>query len=241
MDSRLRQDILDVEEWVQRQQAKRDLLESQLAQKRRQLEEKESRDEDLRKARWVLTEVVKRTQLRFKGYVETLVTKCINTVFDRDFEFVLNYEIKANKTYIQPLVKEGGNEPQVPKEEMGVGILDLLSFALRVVLWSLERPRSRAVFILDEPMRDLGKGKLLDRAGDVLRELSQRLGFQLIVITHEPQLSRIADRTFRIEHDGKHSYLVDDGGGGEEKKRKEEVEKRVVRKRKRRIPTKKKS
>jgi len=203
-------EIDDVREWIQVQETKREILEKSLEESRKKFSTSESYLYNLKNARWVLSEVIRQTQLQFKGYVESLVTKCINTVFDRDFEFILEYEIKANKTYIKPMVREGDTEPQVPKEEMGVGILDLLSFALRVVLWSLERPRSRPVFVLDEPMRDLGKGKLLDRAGDVLKELSQRLKLQLILITHEPQLCRIADRVFEIEHNGKRSYLGSD-------------------------------
>jgi len=206
--NRFKDDINDIGNWITEQETKERLLKNQLSGKHASLEVKETYLENLRNARWVITEVVKSTQLQFKNYVETLVTKCISSIFDRDFEFVLDYEIKANKTYIQPLIKEGDNELQIPKEDMGVSILNMLSFALRVVLWSLERPRSRAVFILDEPMRDMGKGKELDRAGDVLRELSQRLKFQLIIITHESQLGRIADRVFEIGHNGEHSFLV---------------------------------
>ena len=202
-------DIQDIGNWITEQETKERLLKDQLKEWQVKLEDKEIYLENLRNARWVITEVVKRTQLQFKGYVESLVTKCISTIFDRDFEFVLNYEIKANKTYIQPLIKEGDNELQIPKEDMGVSILNMLSFALRVVLWSLERPRSRAMFVLDEPMRDMGKGKELNRAGDVLRELSQRLKFQLIIITHEQALSRIADKVFEIGHNGEYSYLVE--------------------------------
>ena len=224
--SNYKSEIEDVREWIQVQETKKELLEKSLEESRGKFSKSESHLEDLKNARWVLSEVARQTQLQFKGYVESLVTKCINTVFDRDFEFILEYEIKANKTYIKPMVREGDTEPQVPKEEMGVGILDLLSFALRVVLWSLERPKSRPVFILDEPMRDLGKGKLLDRAGDILKELSQRLKLQLILITHEPQLCRIADRVFEIDHDGKGSYLVNQIKEEKSRKRKRKVVKK---------------
>ena len=76
----------------------------------------------------------------------------IRSVFDRPFRFVLNFERKHNKLAIQPVVMEGENE-YVPKEDMGGGVLDIIGFALRVVLWSLEKPRSRNVMIVNRKQR----------------------------------------------------------------------------------------
>lgn len=196
--------------------AEKGILERQLSDTRSIIDKRELEGERLILARSVLTEAIKRTQLQFKVFVEGLVTKAINSVYDRELSFLLNYDIKNNKPYIEPLVKDGaGGEPQTPKDDMGAGILDLISFAFRVVLWSLQRPRTRGVFWLDEPMRDIGKGKLLGRAGDMLREISRSLGFQLIIITHEPELSRIADRAWQVTHDGIESSVTLLRGGGE--------------------------
>jgi len=155
--------------------------------------------ENLVKARWILTEVAKETQIRFKEKVESLTTMAIQSVFDRPFRFVLEFERKRNKLECRPIVMEGDVE-YVPKDDMGGGIIDVISFALRVVLWSLQKPRSRNTLILDEPMKYVGKGDLLDRAGQMLREVSHSLGIQLILVTHEPQLADIADMAYMVEH-----------------------------------------
>ena len=169
------------------------------------------------KARWVLSEVARLTQERFKEKVESLATMAIRAVFDRPFDFVLEFERKRNKLECRPVVKEGDAE-YVPKDDMGGGIIDVLSFALRVVLWSMQRPRSRNTIILDEPMKYVGKGELLDRAGRMLREVSRGLGLQLILVTHEPQLIEIADRAYSVKHDGKRS-VVELVKGGKLKRR----------------------
>ena len=105
--------------------------------------------DDAIKARWVMTEVARITQEKFKDRIETLVTMAIQAVFDRPFYFIVNSTINRNKTECQLLVKEGIDaEPFVPKDEMGGGLLDVISLALRVVLWSMERPRSNNVFLL---------------------------------------------------------------------------------------------
>jgi len=159
------------------------------------------------KARWILTEVATITQKRFKEKVENLVTMAIRSVFDRPFQFVLEFERKRNKMECQPEIREvvnGRNRVFDPAEDMGGGIVDIISFALRVVLWSLEKPRSRNVIVLDEPMKNLGK--LVTLAGQILKEISHKLDFQLIVITHEDELIEIADRAYYITHDGNKSH-----------------------------------
>lgn len=159
------------------------------------------------KARWVLTEVATLTQKRFKEKVETLVTMAIKSVFDRPFQFFLEFERKRNKMECRPEIKElvnGKYRTFDPTEDMGGGIIDIISFALRIVLWNLEKPRSRNVIVLDEPMKNLGK--MVSLAGQVLREISHKLDFQLIIITHEDELIEIADRAYHITHDGNKSH-----------------------------------
>ena len=178
---------------------KREVLEGELRSKSVNLLTIQEKYANLVKARWILTEVVKETQIRFKAKVESLTTMAIQSVFDRPFKFVLEFERKRNKLECRPVVMEGESE-FVPKDDMGGGIIDVISFALRVVLWSLQQPRSRNTLILDEPMKYVGKGELLDRAGQMLREVSHSLGIQLILVTHEPQLADIADIAYMVEH-----------------------------------------
>ncbi|KKM00110.1 hypothetical protein LCGC14_1807670 [marine sediment metagenome] len=178
---------------------KKEVLESEIQSKRQHFNTLQQQYQNLIKARWILTEVAKETQIRFKAKVESLVTMAIQSVFDRPFKFVLEFERKRNKLECRPIVMEGDAE-YVPKDDLGGGIIDIISFALRVVLWSLQQPRSRNTLILDEPMKYVGKGELLDRAGQMLREVSHRLGIQLILVTHEPQLADIADIAYEVEH-----------------------------------------
>jgi ABC-type glutathione transport system ATPase component len=161
------------------------------------------------KARWVLTEVAQLTQTKFKAKVESLVTMAIQSVFDRPFQFHLEFERKRNKMECRPVVTEivDGQERiyEDPENDMGGGAMDIISFAFRIVLWSLERPPSRNVIILDEPMKNMGK--LITLGGQVLREISHKLGFQLVIITHEDELIDIADRSYQVLHDGNKSRV----------------------------------
>ena len=151
------------------------------------------------KARVILTQVGKLTQEKFKRRVESLVTLAIRSVFDREFDFILNFEEKNNQVTCTPMIYDGDKE-YIPKDDMGGGIIDVVSFALRIVLWSMESPRSRNIFILDEPFKNTGA--LISKAGEMLKHLSSELNFQVILISHDEELINICDRVWRISHDG---------------------------------------
>jgi DNA repair exonuclease SbcCD ATPase subunit len=199
--------IDELKRYYSRLEGQHTLLKQTQKEKRIELESITEEIEHNTKARWVLTEVAKLTQERFKKRVESLVTMAIRSVFDRPFDFSLIFSRERNRFVCTPIITEGDNE-YIPKDDMGGGIIDLISFAFRVVLWSLEQPRSRNIFILDEPMKFVGKGGLLMKAGQMIMEISHKLGFQVIMVTHEPELAAIADAAWLVEYKGGKSKIT---------------------------------
>jgi len=54
------------------------------------------------------------------------------------------------------------------------------------------------VMILDQPLSNLDQN-YLPKAGQLITELSEKLGIQFIMINHNPALAGIATQTFEIE------------------------------------------
>jgi DNA repair exonuclease SbcCD ATPase subunit len=154
--------------------------------------------EDLTTAKQVLSDAVRITQQQMSKYIESLVTLAIRSVFtDSDYKFVVDYKTrKDGRVEVSLLVKEGEQEPFHPEDEEGGGIVDIISFALRVVMWSIQAKRSRNVLILDEPFRFTGE--YTELAGKMLKEVSQKLGIQVVMITHSRELMGIADRVWEV-------------------------------------------
>lgn len=179
-------------------------LTESLTEKKDLIKEETVYRDNLVKAKWVVSEVAKLTQEKFKERVESLVTMAIQSVFERPYGFELIFEQKRNKMECRPVIYEIVNGRKVyyddPEEDVGGSLIDIISFALRIVLWSLEKPSSRNVIILDEPMKNMGR--LIGLGGRVLREVSQKLAFQLIIMTHEQELGEIADKIFSVSHNG---------------------------------------
>lgn len=200
--------INQIREKLNKRISERDLLRKQLKKKKRRISENKKRLKALILSQQVLSQAVTITQKTFEKLVESLTNRIIGSIWtDRKFKYKLDYKMKGRKTTAQPLIIEGKNKPQIPSEDMGISMLDPLSFGSRCVMKVLERPPSRNMMWLDEPLRNMGKGKELRRGAAMLREMSYGLNMQLIIITHEEDLARIGDRVFYVEHNGKHSIV----------------------------------
>jgi len=198
--------------FVEKKKAQEELLKAQLIEVSAEIEGKRILVADYTKARWLFSEAAKLTQEKIKGYLQETITMCIRSVYlSRPFNFLADFEFKRNKSECLLRVQDGEKEPYIPKTQMGGGTCDVISLGLRPAMWKLEEPRSTNTIFLDEPLKFLGKGELLMRAGSLLREISRRFNIQFIINTHEPELAEIGDRSWFITHDGTRSIVSQKG------------------------------
>lgn len=155
--------------------------------------------EDYIKAQKFYILVAKEMQKEAKEHIENIVTMAIQTVYDHPYRFKLLYEEKRGAISCTPLIVDGENEYQ-PKDSMGGGMLDIIGFALRITLWSMQNPRSDNVFFMDEPFRYTGK--LSAKAGLMLKRLAEKLKFQVLLVTHDDSLIDVCDKVWTIVHKG---------------------------------------
>lgn len=137
------------------------------------------------------------TQEQLQFHISGLVTLALRAVFEDDaYEFKVEFVQRRGKTECDlSFVRD--KEQIDPLAASGGGVVDVAAFALRAASWSMECPRSRPVLILDEPFRYLSTD-LLPKASLMLREISQRLGLQLIMVTHSEELTEDANKVFRV-------------------------------------------
>jgi len=173
----------------------------------KELTRMEEQTQDFVRAQGFFIELAEQTQRYFREQVESLATVAVRSVFDRPYSVKLLSEKRRGRMETEILILENGEEFQ-PKDEMGGSMMDLLSFVMRVILWSLQSPRSRNTFVLDEPMKFLGSGIRLQQAARMLNEISRSLQCQLIIVTHETEvLAALADTAYLIEHNGVESLV----------------------------------
>lgn len=135
----------------------------------------------------ILLKVAKETQAQLAYHLSSLVTSCLSTVFEEPYEFEITYVEKRGKTEVDFALIRDGVSLEDPILSVGGGVVDVVSFALRIACLCLATPAPRKVLILDEPFRFVSRD-LQAKVGLLLQELNEKLGIQFIIISHDKAL-----------------------------------------------------
>lgn len=153
----------------------------------------EDRD-NLEKAQVFLQKVAQDTQNQLRFHIKDIVQLCLDTIWPGEVVFDVLFEINRGKTEARLIFVVDGEEVD-PLDADGGGLVQVAAFALRVAVWTLGTTRNSIV--LDEPFVALSDN-LQPLAAEVIKELSDKLGLQFIMVTHRKELTGIADRIFEV-------------------------------------------
>ena len=148
----------------------------------------------LEEAQVFLQKVAQATQEQLRVHIKDIVQLCLDSVWPGEVEFDLIYEVKNGRTVAKLAFIIDGEEVD-PLDADGGGLVDIASFALRIAVWTLGNTRN--TIVLDEPMKHLSDN-LQPLAAEIIKELSEKLGLQIIMITHRKELTGIADKVFEV-------------------------------------------
>ena len=182
---------------LERQKGQRIQIESSINRIGKEIKES---GRDLRRheqAREVIREVGLKTQQQLQYHISDITSLALEAVFSDPYTLIAEFIQRRNKTECDLFFSRDGNKVD-PLSASGGGAVDVASFALRVASWSMQRPKSRSTLILDEPLRFLSADHQ-EQASVMIKELSQKLGIQFIIITHEPILASYADKVFETK------------------------------------------
>jgi DNA repair exonuclease SbcCD ATPase subunit len=133
--------------------------------------------------------------------VETIVTEGLQAVFERDdIEFAFEFALKRGQMTATPIIRTRSGKDVVETEATdarGGGVLDVAAFLLRCVMLVLIRPQPARVLILDETFKHLSRNHL-PNAGELVKRMSDRLGIQIILVSHKDEFAEVADRVFDV-------------------------------------------
>lgn len=153
------------------------------------------------KAKEVIREVGIRTQQQIQYHISDVTSLAMQAVFPDPYTLEVEFIQRRNKTECDIYFARNGNRVD-PLNASGGGVVDVASLALRVASWSLMSPRTRGTIIQDEPMRFVSTD-LQERAGEMVAEISKKLGLQFIMITHEESLTIHADKVYTVRRNKK--------------------------------------
>lgn len=138
-------------------------------------------------AQQIIQQIAAGVQASAHQQIASVVTKCLEAVFDDPYTFKIHFDQKRGKTEARLVFERDGIEINNPMKSLGGGVISVAAFALRLACLLLTKPQARKLLVLDEPFGQLSV-EYMDRLAVMLQRLSEEMGFQMIIVTHNQNL-----------------------------------------------------
>lgn len=175
---------------------RRELLREQLISAEIKFKTDSLHMENALKARAITQTVASATQSKIEFHISNLVSMALAAVFPDPYEFKLKYELRRGKTEADLIFIKRGNDTDDILNSGGGGVADIASLALRISAWSLKK--NRPTLLLDEPTKFLHSPIYQAKASLLLKELSEKIGLQIIMITDQKAMVEAADQSINM-------------------------------------------
>lgn len=192
--------------FIERKKGYMDSLHNQIENAKEQKEELNVSLQDHEEALTIIKQVGQKTQEKLQYHISDITSLAMEAVLDTPYKLSVQFVERRNKMECDLLFEDPDGQYVDPLTAAGGGVVDIASFALRNASWSMQTPKTRPTIILDEPLRFLDKSKH-EKASEMIKQLSEKLGIQFIIITHEEKLTEAADRVFNVIKKGKVSKV----------------------------------
>lgn len=166
------------------------------------------------RATLLLNSIGEERQLKAQQIIEELVTRGLQTIFDDTLSFHILQTVRGKTANVEFVVREtrkdGFHETPV-MEARGGGLAATIGFLLRIVVMLLKSKNTTEenILILDETFAHVSD-EYLPALGDFLREIVEKTGVQIIMVTHQPEFADYADKVYRFtKKDGKTQVTED--------------------------------
>ena len=186
------------------------ILKASKAKYEEQIASKQVSLEYILEAQELLQQTAQKTQSRLSFHISNFISSSLEAIWGKDaYTFSLEFIEKRNKTEVSMLLHTPEGDVSLDSLNNvrgGGGVLDIVAFGLRIALWSLQSQKQK-VMILDQPLSNLDQ-EHLPKAGELIKELSDKLGIQFIIINHNPALADIADNNIEVVKENNISKIL---------------------------------
>jgi len=156
----------------------------------------------LEKSGMVLNSIGEERQIRAQDTIEQLVTRGLQQIFDDSLSFHIVQTVKAKAASVEFVVRttlSGGGVVDTPvMDARGGGLAATIGFLLRVVILLLKNGQDKDnILILDETFAHVSE-EYLEGMGEFVRELVEKTGIQVLMVTHQPVFIDYADAAYKF-------------------------------------------
>ena len=134
----------------------------------------------------IVQAVSKSIQEQAHNQIASIVSQCLEIVFEEPYTFKILFEQKRNRTEARLIFERNGLEID-PMSAAGGGVVDVAAFALRLSCLMLFKPKLRRLLVLDEPFKFVSQ-EYKNNVREMLERLSEELQVQIIMVSHIQEL-----------------------------------------------------
>ena len=148
----------------------------------------------------LLSIVQKVSRDKIKNSFESIVGHAINYIYESDeYSFHLEFSRRGNLQELDMFVQNPDKPESLDllKCDAG-GTKNIVSLALRIVLMEVASPKIEGFIISDESFSNLSSAHV-ERASQFLKEISQKMGRQIIAISHQSKMLEAADKLIEVK------------------------------------------
>lgn len=189
MDEReMEQALGGLERSVRVREAENALLEKKEAEQRAALEEASGKLRVALEARDFLQRAAEDRRAGTRKWVEELATEALACSHGGDVSLALEATVKRGRSSVEPVIRQalpGGQVVERGSDGVGGGVLDSVAAPIRLAVVAAAGVSDRVV-VLDEPLKHADPERS-GRAGEFLAALCERLGCQVLMVSHDAQ------------------------------------------------------
>jgi DNA repair exonuclease SbcCD ATPase subunit len=157
--------------------------------------------EDFERVTGLLNSLGEERQLSAQQSIESLVTRGLQTIFDNTLSFHIVQSVRGKQAVVEFMVRTTlpGSVVETPVlEARGGGLAATIGFLLRLVVMLLSKgTQQENILVLDETFGMVSDEYLPALAG-FLREIVDKTGVQILMVTHQQMWTEVADKVYRF-------------------------------------------
>ena len=206
----LKGNLNELKEFLARETGKRDKTKEQLQAFKENAKQKEDKVELLGKVGILLQRTSEYARSQAKIQVESLVTKCLQYIFETNIEFLIEIDEQRGKSNAEFYVINELEDILIktkPELSRGGGVVDIVSLALRIAFLQTHKPKIQGPLILDEPGKHVSDEYIFNVA-EFLKQTSELFNRQIIMVTHNNHLAAIGSNSYKVDFKGSITSLT---------------------------------
>lgn len=203
--------LLEAKNHLSREQGKSDKLKEQLESNNSKVIKINLELDLLSKVSILFQKTSEFAREQAKSQIESLVTKCLQFVFDSDIKFLIEIEELRGKANAEFYVVNEVDDLLIktkPELSRGGGVVDIVSLALRIAFLQIHKPKIQGPLILDEPAKHVSE-EFVFNVADFLKQTSELFNRQIIMVTHNNHLAAIGTNAYKVELKGSISSVME--------------------------------